>query len=140
MDLGTAQITIRGELGKSRQERRGWIVPFPGWLGEELAGWGQRRGLLAPAPPSEPSVHRVWIASGAPEEVWRRRPVHSFRRGVVTGLRAAGGEESLVGHASGSTTGDVYTDGTLLESRLRAVVALNPPPQLGGVLAMAWGG
>lgn len=47
--LEAAELVIRGELGKSRRERSGRVVPLCPHLVEILAGWGVRQGyVIAP--------------------------------------------------------------------------------------------
>jgi integrase len=46
VDLERAELTIRGELGKSAAEREGRIVPISPHLVEILSGWGVREGYL----------------------------------------------------------------------------------------------
>ena len=46
---------------------------------------------------------RVWARTGVPEEIWKKRPHHCFRKGFVSGLKRLGADEeaveSLVGHS-----------------------------------------
>ena len=112
VDLEGRWLTIRGELGKTRAERRGRVVPMPEHLVDWLAGRGRRDGwLVAPhlrrryAPPHE--VERAWRHAGLPEHLFRGRhqghQVHAFRRGYESALLASGAPyravEYLVGHA-----------------------------------------
>ena len=133
LDVQEALLTVRPELGKSRQERRGRVVPVSPHLIEAVAGWGVREGWLVktrgPARRVDnPALHRAWRLSGAPREVWRQ-PCHAFRKAFVTRLVSAGVQEhlvkTLVGHARG-VTGDVYTDVAGITDRLREAVALVP--------------
>lgn len=111
VDVDLGRLTIRPELGKTRFERSGRRVPIAQVLLDELrtprlAEWGTT--WLVPSGPASRRMHdqeirvRGWIAAGVPAEVWAQRPCHAFRRGFVTGIRAAGAEwhavEYLVGH------------------------------------------
>ncbi len=135
VDLGQATLTIRGELGKSRQERRGRIVPVSTHLVGILAGWGKRDGYLIPtnrkacrerlARPRD--MGRAWDRAGVRKAAWEGRPHHAFRKGFVSELRRAGADgdavEVLVGHSLGLK--GVYTDSDALP--LRRAVDLIPP-------------
>jgi len=131
VDLERREIIIRGELGKSRQERAGRIVPMAPVLATLLAGWGVREGLVAGVSADQyPAIRRAWTAAGVRDGIWRQRPHHAFRKGFVSELRRAGASsdavEYLVGHSLGLV--GVYTDPRALG--LDAAVALVPP--LGG--------
>lgn len=138
VDLERAEITIRGELGKSSRERSGRVIPISSHLVAELAGWGQREGyVLAPWRVDRHStsahVDRCWRAAEVPEKVWgaaggrgRGSAHHAFRRGFKTGLARLGVashvRDYLVGHHRG--VDDHYLD-SLEEAR--EAVALLPP-------------
>jgi integrase len=137
VDMDEATLTIRGELGKSRQERRGRIVPLSPHLMSILAGWGKREGYLIPtnrqarrerlARPRD--LGRAWDRAGVRKGAWEGRPHHAFRKGFVSELRRAGADpdvvEVLVGHSLGLR--GVYTDPDALP--MREAVALIPPIQ-----------
>ncbi len=138
VDLGARFVRVRGELGKSPQERRGRVIPVSAHLVDELRAWpvgdesylvrsnrhsGGDRERMARAR----DVARAWSRAGVREEAWRGRPHHSFRKGFVSELRRAGADadavEFLVGHSLGLR--GIYTDPTALP--LRATVDLIPP-------------
>lgn len=150
-DLEGASLTIRGELGKSKKERRGRIIPISAHLVAELAGWGKREGSLFPvsilakgnrprtrvkdwravAAAASKGIGRAWAVSGLPKALYGKRPAHAFRKGFRTGLRALGAAppaiDALVGHVSGGSTGDRdYTAAWGIASEVRAAVELVP--------------
>lgn len=127
---------IRGELGKTNQERRGRIIPISKHLAQELANWPRDGALVLPGVGRSAASDRTascapfrdaWAAAGVSREVWARRPHHAFRRGMETGLVAAGASyeavEALVGHALGGA-GRKYVDTRRL--KLREAVDLIP--------------
>jgi len=138
VDLRARCMRVRGELGKSPQERRGRVVPVSGHLVDELGDWpvgdepwlvlskrqrGNDRERMARAR----DFRRAWERAGVREDVWRGRPHHSFRKGFVSELRRSGADadavEFLVGHSLGLR--GIYTDPSALP--LRATVDLIPP-------------
>jgi integrase len=140
LDLEHARLTIRGELGKSRQEQRGRIVPISPHLVAELRTWerndepwlvisarqrGGDRERMARARDSG----RAWEGAGIRKEVWEGRPHHCFRKGFVSELKRAGADadavEFLVGHSLGLR--GVYLDPDALPLR----EAVNLIPALG---------
>jgi integrase len=141
VDLENATVTVRGELGKSRAERSGRVIPISPHLVDELAGWGRREGwLLAPhktvrdqLAPAASTL--VWVRSGVDPRVYSydagdpdaHGPTHhAFRKGFKTGLAqlgvAAHVRDYLLGHHRG-------VDEHYLDSRAeaRAAVAMIPP-------------
>ena len=160
LDLDQAVLVVRGELGKSHQERRGRAVPISPHLVDELAGWGVREGPLFPPTLVLPharrtkaatdwqdvanslrvAIRRAWAASGAPAALWSQRPDHAFRKAFRTELLSRGAAphaiDALLGH-SGRSAGDVvYTDAWGLDHALRTAVALIPAVGQGGVVAL----
>lgn len=110
VDVDAGTLTIRGELGKTRQESRGRRIPLAPPLRDELRNpqittWGTDWLIPSPSalrrvPPL--MVSRIWRRTSAREAAWRGSPDHCFRRGFISGLRqlgAAGDDvEYLVGH------------------------------------------
>lgn len=147
IDMDRASLTVRGELGKSRQERRGRTIPISRHLVEILSGWGQREGFLILtsrtgirerlARPRD--MERAWKRSGARVAAYTGRPHHAFRKGFVSELRRAGADgdavEVLVGHSLGLR--GVYTDSDALPLR-RAVDLIPPLPDAQPVLRMVF--
>lgn len=109
VDLEAGTIRLRPELGKSQNERRGRTVPLPPWLAAELSTWGRREGVLVGHTPDQrvasDLVRRLWTLTPAPAEIYRGRPDHAFRIGLVSGLARARVDreavEYYVGHAPG---------------------------------------
>lgn len=109
VDLELGLITCR--TGKSRQERRGRVVPAPTWLLPIIREWSQGRApddLIQGLPSA--TRHRVsdrltrcWRDTGAAPELYQNRPAHAFRVGLVSELAAARAPteavELYVGHA-----------------------------------------
>lgn len=137
VDLERAELHVRPELGKSRQERRGRFVPITQHLADELAGWGVREGFLVPcgrqAGPREREARgrdlaRAWRRAGVRETIWKAHPHHCFRKGFHSGLLSLGAPfphvEFLVGHTLVGSA-DPYVDPTIAYD-LRRTVALIP--------------
>ena len=119
VDLRAGVLHVRGELGKSHQERAGRWIPLAPVLVEELAAWGAREGFLVPCgraarSPPHRGTQLDWTAPGAPPALWARRPHHAFRKGFATELKRAGADgeaiDFLIGHTAASTRGRHYTD------------------------------
>jgi integrase len=138
-DLAGSTLTIRGALGKSRQEQQGRVVPISDHLVAELATWGRRDGLVLGRMVSASAVRvsgrRVWARSGVRDEVWAALPgrrgqqTHAFRHGFVTGLRSASVDLTLIHYLVGHRDGDIadtYTYWALMQDQLRAAVGLIP--------------
>ena len=138
LDLERATIHVRGELGKSLQERSGRVIPIAPVLVAELAGWGTREGWLVDCPHEHRIVRardigRGWERAGVRPEVWdglpgrKGRPDHAFRAGFETGLMARMVRREtvdyLVGHSLGITAH--YAD-PWAALGLREAVALVP--------------
>jgi len=134
VDLDTGWLTIRGELGKSRQERSGRVVPLAPCLVEELAGWGARDGfLIAPWKTDRAAqsmrTRRLWKAAGVRPEVWDGHAHHAIRRAFETNLKRAGADteavEYLVGHSIPGARGHYLDPRRALD--LTEAVKLVPP-------------
>lgn len=108
LDLDEAVLRIRPELGKSRQEKRGRVIPVSKHLVKRAAGWGRREGLLVGDGLKRQRCrylsHRCWQATDFRSE-GRQQPHHWFRKGWRTGLQIAGANERaleyLLGHDQG---------------------------------------
>lgn len=134
VDLTNARLTVRGELGKTKAEKRGRIVPVSAHLVDLLAGWGRRDGWIVESLRTGPQVRvarqrdmcRAWARAVVREDAWKGQSHHAFRKGFVSGLRRAGADpdavEYLVGHSLGLK--GVYTDPDALA--LKEAVALIP--------------
>ncbi|MEN0064949.1 MAG: tyrosine-type recombinase/integrase [Myxococcota bacterium] len=132
IDLDRGTLYVRPELGKTRQERSGRVVPLPPVLLDEIASWGQRRGWLIDWPtearkPHSGTIEHAWRLAGVDERVWRQRTVHCLRKGHASGLRELGANHFAVEYLQGRTMGvaGTYTDPRALP--LAEAVALVPP-------------
>lgn len=140
LDMVNHLLTIRPELGKSRQERRGRVVPVPSHLIAEVSGWGVREGTLRgpglKLTHSNVTLRWAWQRAGVPDDVWRQQPAHAYRHAYVTEMVSRGVPQHLVsaltGHARG-VTGDVYTDTAGIMGQLREAVAVIP--EIGAAVA-----
>lgn len=138
-DLDKRLLYFPGELGKSRGERRGRVIPLSPHLVEIMATWGAREGYLIRGPRSARSranalyyrhVRDAWAESGVRREKWLR-PTHAFRAGLQSGLKALGADDEAVRYLVGHELAGVrsrYIDAVALP--LEETVALIPP--LGG--------
>lgn len=131
VDLREQSLTIRGELGKSSQERAGRIVPLAPVLVAQMAGWGLRDGFVVEWPSGLRKPHNIvlehaWERAGVDPAKWKGRTAHAFRKGFVSGLVQLGAHREAVEHLVGHSMGlrGVYTDPLALP--LRAAVALVP--------------
>lgn len=128
IDPAAKTLRLRGELGKSKTERSGRIMPVSTHLLTAVASWG---GLptdrIVGAATADDAIRTAWTKSGVRTEVYKGRPDHAFRKAFVTELRRAGADpdavEYLVGHSSGIR--GVYTDPSALP--LTSTVALVSP-------------
>jgi len=114
-DIEGESLVVRPELGKSRQERAGRVIPLSPVLLNEFGGWGMRDGwLVAPSKQIRRDLdprptRRAWAESGVHPRVWhddtKGQPHHAFRKGFKTGLLRLGVEpyirDFLVGHRLG---------------------------------------
>jgi integrase len=138
IDLEHAHLRVRGELGKSPQERQGRVVPIAPAVLPVLAELVRDRAADEWIVPSRRKRGRrerevrteyvagAWARAEVRDEAWRRRPDHAFRKGFVSELRRAGAErdavEVLVGHSLGLA--GIYTDPDALP--LKHAVTLIP--------------
>ena len=138
LDLREGRLIVRGELGKSPQERRGREIPVSRHLVGELERWersdegwlivsSRHRGGDRERMARARDVGRGWTRAGVREEAWRGRPHHAFRKGFVSGLKREGADTDAVEHLVGHSLGlrGIYTDPDALP--LREAVALVPP-------------
>jgi integrase len=139
VDLESAELYLRGELGKSQAERSGRTLPLAPQLVELMAGWGVREGWLVA--PSKNDRHadprhtaQLWRAAEVPERVWgagpgrhKARVHHAFRAGFKTGLSRLGiaseVRDYLVGHHRG-------VDEHYLDTYAQARAAVRELPRL----------
>ncbi len=142
LDLDRARLTLRGELGKSRQEQRGRIVPLSAHLVAILRTWEhtdewlitskRQRGADRERMARARDLERAWERSGVRKEAWDGRPHHAFRKGFVSGLKRAGADadavEFLVGHSLGLRGVYIDPEALPLTTAINHIPALHPAP------------
>jgi integrase len=145
-DLHAGVLSIRGELGKSRQERRGRVIPVSGHLVQELSGWPRHDHWVIHSARSQGGsrermarardIGRAWARAGVREPAWKQ-PHHAFRKGFTSEMKRAGADtdavEYLVGHSLGLR--GVYTDPDALPLR-QAVAKIPGLREPGKVIAL----
>lgn len=130
VDLDRAQLRVRTELGKTRAERTGRVVPISRHLVAELRTWARKSDAVVHGAKISQATQfaRAWEAAGVPTEVWDGRAQHAFRAGFQSELTRAGASveaiEYLVGHALRGVRGHYIAPWAL---PLEATVALIPP-------------
>ncbi len=141
LDLSNARLRIRGELGKSKQEQRGRIVPVSPHLVRRLTASSHEDRFVVPCNRNPGPRRRLarardtergWKRAEVRPEAWEGRPHHAFRKGFVSELKRSSADtdavEFLVGHSLGLR--GVYTDPDALP--LRETIAKIPPLVLPG--------
>lgn len=107
-DVDLVAGTVKCSTGKGdRETDEGRKVPLAPWLLAEIKTWTPQTGrLVGPAKTKQQTcglVHDLWVESGAPEAIYKQRPDHAFRIGLVTGLAELRADreavEAYVGHA-----------------------------------------
>jgi len=136
-NLDDPSVEISGELGKSRNERRGRVIPIASALASEMATWGRREGLVStvdgkpvPTITLSTAVNRCWKLSGVDKSVWSEQSCHALRRSFTSELVSRGADRFAVELLLGRTTGvggDVYTDPRFIWSRMAEAVELVTP-------------
>lgn len=140
VDLDRGRLRIRGELGKSRQERAGREIPISVHLVAILRAWkrqknrptdwllrcNRKEGVRERSARTR-DMGAAWARAEVRPAAWKHQPHHAFRKGFVTELARAGADreavEVLVGHSRGIRGHYVDPAGLpLLEA-----VALIPP-------------
>jgi len=152
-DLGNGRLHVRGELGKSAQERTGRRIPVSPHLRAQLARWADEDEVGEPGgvPPdgyvvSLPArrkrslrgrdTKRAWIRAGTWKEEFGA-PNHCFRKCFIEGLELAGAVpaavDHLVGHEVGTSTKRAYRNPDVtLRKAMEEAVALIPPLPVSG--------
>lgn len=145
LDVARGELVVRPELGKTRQERAGRVIPISPYLVELVSGWPlpdrwtqeqqARDGTdwLIDAPAKRvidnDRTKTLWDAVQVPADV-ARQPCHAFRKGFVSGLAKACVPEqtikALVGHDLG-ITGEIYTSVDVRMEAMRAAIDKVPP-------------
>jgi len=115
-DLDRAELTIRGELGKSLSERGGRVIPISHHLVGRLRAddWEKEGSFVVPSNRIQGERERkarardmaaAWARAGVREAAWRKQPHHAFRKGFTSGLHLEGADveavEYLIGHSAG---------------------------------------
>ncbi len=155
VDLEQAVLHVPPDLvgSKSKHEQGGRWVPLAPAAVDELRTWpkpdapegwliDRRHGVRRKSAKADTrclnsaTIARIWKRAKVRAEL-RAQPTHGFRKGFRTMLIAAGASSDLVSYLQGRSLGldgDVYTVWRMLETQLRAVVALIPahPPVGGG--------
>ena len=135
LDLDGQTLTIRGELGKTQQEKRGRIIPVSSHLVELVSGWGRREGWLVGSNRTgkdarlarQRDMLRAWRRTGVREAVFKGHSYRSFRKGFQSGLKRLGADDEAVMYLVGHDLGvrGHYIDPVTLP--LQDTVALIPP-------------
>lgn len=131
LDLERGTWTLRGELGKSRREKIGRVLPLPRALRDDLATWGRLpKGRLVRVTASavRRAIREAWEASGLPRVYWAKRPLHAMRKTFRSELRRSGVESDAIEYWCGRRTGgqtDDYTDPRSLA--MRSLAEAIPP-------------
>ena len=143
LDLARGRLTLRGELGKSRQEQRGRIVPLSAHLIAFLRTWertsdwlitsNRQRGGERERMARARDLERAWERAGVRKDAWDGRPHHAFRKGFVSGLKRAGADadavEFLVGHSLGLRGVYINPEALPLTAAINHIPALRAPEQ-----------
>jgi integrase len=138
-DYDRCTLRIRGELGKTRFERRGRIIPVSKHLVAELEKWEHEQEYVIPCHRMQDGprgreargrdMGRAWKRAMVREDIWKQRPHHCFRKGFKTELNRAGAQweavEHLLGHQVGDSVTSRYLDPEFLP--LKETVDLIPP-------------
>lgn len=113
LDPDARALYIRPELGKSRQERSGRLIPVSPHLVEALASLAPTGAWLLPCDRTRRAarardVAECWSRAQVRPVVWTGRPHTAFRAGLQTNILAASrlhqvAIEHLVGHKVGDT-------------------------------------
>lgn len=140
-DFDFNQKTLHVTTGKTAQEKRGRIIPVSEHLLTEMSKWTRSgdyvirmyRDPTSPRArvPRPREMERAWERAveryKVRTQVFEGRPHHSFRKGLVSGLKRLGADvdavEYLVGHSLGLR--GVYTDPDAMP--LRDAVGRIPP-------------
>lgn len=147
LDLDEGVLRFRGELGKTKHERRGRRQPIAPVLLQELKTWEQRGEWLIDCPRRERIARardaaRAWQRAGVAEEKWAQ-PHHAFRKGWATGLQLAGVDKEAIeymqGHQVGHLTGLATSRDRYLDPRaLPLVEAVGQVPPIALMLPMGY--
>jgi len=147
-DLERGTMYVRPELGKTRAEKVGRLVPISPHLVAELAGWGKREGFVLPVGEKQTregrgrDLWRFFERAEIDPMYWRRRPHHAFRLAFETNLKAARVDpeavEFYVGH-------DLKIRGTYndpwalpLTRLVKSIPKVGEAPKLKRLVDQAW--
>jgi integrase len=114
-NLDRATLRVRGELGKSQQERRGRIIPVSAHLVDRMRTWDHHTSWVIQSSRAKGGdrermarardMERAWSRAGVRKDAYCKRPHHAYRKGFVSELKRARADvdavEFLVGHSLG---------------------------------------
>ncbi len=139
VDLARSRLTVRGELGKSKQEQRGRMMPISPHLVAILRTWERDSEWLIESNREKGDRERMarardfdraWQRAEVRSEAWEGRPHHAFRKGFVSELKRAGADsdavEFLVGHSLGLRGVYIDPDALPLKAAVQHIPALSP--------------
>jgi len=138
-DMEACTVRIRGDLGKTRHERKGRIIPVSKYLVAEIQKWEHEQEYVVPCQRMQDGprgreakgrdMSRAWKRTKVDNAIYKQRPHHAFRKGFKTELTRAGARweavEHLLGHQVGDSVTSRYLDPEFLP--LKEAVALIPP-------------
>ena len=153
VNLDEATLIIRGALGKTRQEKRGRVVPIAAPLVHILRARGPKEGAFIVESdrarggdrdrmPRQEAFRRAWAEIGMRPDVWKSRSSHAIRKGFISELKRSGADdeavEYLVGHSL--RLRGVYGDPDALPLRdaVARIPPLSPPPPTSSPSTLAW--
>lgn len=139
VDLARSRLTVRGELGKSKQGQRGRMMPVSPHLVAILRTWERDSEWLIESNREKGDRERMarardfdraWQRAEVRSEAWEGRPHHAFRKGFVSELKRAGADsdavEFLVGHSLGLRGVYIDPDALPLKAAVQHIPALSP--------------
>ncbi|MDP2309298.1 MAG: tyrosine-type recombinase/integrase [Pseudomonadota bacterium] len=145
VDLTRARLTVRGELGKSRQEQRGRVMPISPHLVAILRTWEREGEWLISSNRQSGDRERMarardfergWQRASVRQEAYDGRPHHAFRKGFVSELKRAGADadavEFLVGHSLGLRGVYIDPDALPLKAAVEHIPVLSLPANVPG--------
>ena len=129
-DLGGKWLTIRGELGKTTQEKSGRIVPISTHLRDEMLTWDRtldpdrwvvpttRKAGKCQRVARQRDMANAWKRSGAKEQIYKGQSQKAFRKGLQSELKQAGADDEAVKYLVGH---DIGVRGSYIDPRVLAL-------------------